>query len=71
MKAIHRNTNFEKLSYAVKRVKENKNIHQHLDLIAGLPWEDLTSFQTSFNEIYQIFEALYGFYQNILFVHNT
>lgn len=54
MKAIHRNTNFEKLSYAVKRVKENKNIHQHLDLIAGLPWEDLTSFQTSFNDVYAI-----------------
>ena len=54
MKAIHRNTDFEKLSYAIKRIKENKNIHQHLDLIAGLPWEDLTSFQTSFNDVYAI-----------------
>lgn len=52
--AINRTMNLEKLAYAVKRVKDGNNIHQHLDLIAGLPYEDYTSFRKSFNEVYAL-----------------
>lgn len=52
IKAIHRNMDLDKLSYAVKRVRDGNNIHQHIDLIAGLPWESLISFQRSFNYVY-------------------
>ena len=50
--AINRTMNLDKLSYAVKRVQAGKNIHQHLDLIAGLPFEDYESFRNSFNDVY-------------------
>ena len=50
--AINRTMNLDKLSYAVKRVQQGENIHQHLDLIAGLPYEDYESFRNSFNEVY-------------------
>lgn len=52
LKAVNRNMNQEQLAYAVKRIGEGKNIHQHLDLIAGLPFEGYHSFQKSFNEVY-------------------
>ena len=39
---------------AVNRVKAGKNIHQHLDLIAGLPFEDYERFQQSFDDIYAL-----------------
>ena len=45
--AISRSTNIEKLAENVLRVP--KTIHQHLDLIAGLPYEDLESFGRSFD----------------------
>src|SRR5699024_5643476 len=35
-------------------IKSFKNIHQHLDLIAGLPYENYSSFRNSFNEVYEI-----------------
>jgi radical SAM superfamily enzyme YgiQ (UPF0313 family) len=50
--AIHRKMNLEKLSRNVARIKEGGNIHQHLDLIAGLPFEDYNSFEKSFNDVY-------------------
>lgn len=50
--AINRTMNLEKLHYAVERVNAGENIHQHLDLIAGLPYEDYESFHQSFNEVY-------------------
>ena len=50
--AINRTMNLEKLRYAVERVNAGKNIHQHLDLIAGLPYEDYESFHKSFNDVY-------------------
>ena len=46
---------FDKLSNIVKRIKSNKNIHQHLDLIAGLPGEDYNSFKRSFNNVYSLY----------------
>jgi radical SAM superfamily enzyme YgiQ (UPF0313 family) len=51
---IHRNMQLAKVKQAVKRVQEGKNIHQHLDLIAGLPLEDYVTFQKSFDEIYAL-----------------
>lgn len=49
---IRRKTDLKKLAYWVRKVKEGQNIHQHLDLIAGLPLEDFSSFSHSFNEVY-------------------
>ncbi len=55
MKAIKRTVDFEKLSQKVKRIKKGNNIHQHLDLIAGLPLEDLASFEKSFHDVYKLY----------------
>ncbi len=52
LKAIRRPSNIEKLGENVRRIRQNGNIHQHLDLIAGLPHEDLATFRRSFNEVY-------------------
>ena len=52
LRAIHRHADPEKLRKAVRTVSGFRNIHQHLDLIAGLPWEGLESFRNSFNEVY-------------------
>ncbi len=49
---IRRKTDLEKLEKAVQAVRGFSNIHQHLDLIAGLPYEDLSSFRQSFNRVY-------------------
>ncbi|NMB43590.1 MAG: B12-binding domain-containing radical SAM protein, partial [Clostridiales bacterium] len=54
IKAISRITNFDKISENVKKVYANRNVHQHLDLIAGLPYEDYESFKNSFNEVYAL-----------------
>ena len=51
---IRRTMDFEKLSEIVKRIHEGKNIHQHLDLIAGLPYEDMESFAKSFDDVYAL-----------------
>lgn len=52
LKEIDRVTDIEKLFYNVKRILENQNIHVHVDLIAGLPFENLESFKNSFNQVY-------------------
>ena len=52
--AIHRKTSFEKLKKNVSFIKKQGNIHQHLDLIAGLPYEDYKSFAMSFNAVYDM-----------------
>ncbi len=52
IEAIHRKTNLESLRAKVDNIHAGGNIHQHLDLIAGLPYEDYVSFQKSFNEVY-------------------
>ena len=54
IKAIQRNTKFEKLTGVVKKIKQGGNIHQHLDLIAGLPYENYESFRKSFNDVYAL-----------------
>ncbi len=50
--AINRVTDLERLKRNVAAVRAGENIHQHLDLIAGLPFEDYESFRNSFNSVY-------------------
>lgn len=50
--AVSRKTDLEKLKANVRELRSAGNIHLHLDLIAGLPYEDYSSFANSFNEIY-------------------
>ena len=51
---IRRKTSFEKISEKVRKVQEGKNVHQHLDLIAGLPYEGYESFKKSFCDVYAL-----------------
>ena len=50
--AIHRHMDLEKLFHYVDRVHTLGNIHQHLDLIAGLPYENYERFGVSFDDLY-------------------
>lgn len=54
IRAIHRHMDLDKLERCVDRVHSFRNIHQHLDLIAGLPYEDYDTFHRSFNDVYQM-----------------
>ena len=54
LRAIHRHMDLKKLEHCVNRVHSFRNIHQHLDLIAGLPYEDYDIFHQSFNDVYQM-----------------
>lgn len=54
IRAINRNVDFAALSEIVRQIKDGGNIHQHLDLIAGLPYEDYDSFGRSFNDVYAL-----------------
>ena len=54
IRAIHRHMDLKKLEHCVNRVQSFRNIHQHLDLIAGLPYEDYDIFHQSFNDVYQM-----------------
>lgn len=51
---INRTMDFPLLKKVIMEIKEGKNIHQHLDLIAGLPFEDYNRFIQSFNEVYDL-----------------
>lgn len=51
---IYRITDLEKLGHSVKTIRSYNNIHQHVDLIAGLPYEDYESFKNSFNFAYSL-----------------
>lgn len=51
---IDRVMDFGKLSCIVEKINEGENIHQHLDLIAGLPFENKESFVKSFNDVYAL-----------------
>lgn len=52
VREIDRVMDFEQLSCIVGRIRKGHNVHQHLDLIAGLPYENLESFKKSFNDVY-------------------
>ena len=54
IKEIHRTMKFSQVTEVVNRVHAAKNIHQHLDLIAGLPFEDYNSFHKSFCDVYTL-----------------
>lgn len=54
LKEINRITDFDRLSGVVNKIKNFNNIHQHLDLIAGLPHEDYNSFKKSFDDVYNL-----------------
>lgn len=48
---IDRKMPFEDIKEIALKIKALGNIHQHLDLIAGLPYEDYRSFRRSFNDV--------------------
>lgn len=52
IREIRRSMDWERLRRIVAALQEKDNIHIHLDLIAGLPYEDFHSFRNSFNEVY-------------------
>lgn len=52
IEAVNRTMNLEKVKQVVNRLQNKGNIHIHLDLIAGLPYEDLETFKKSFDEVY-------------------
>lgn len=54
LKEIRRFVNFPKLKEVCKKIKSYKNIHLHLDLIAGLPFEGYDRFLESFDDVYAI-----------------
>lgn len=54
LRNINRFVNFEVIKEKVEKIISTKNIHQHLDLIVGLPGENYTSFKKSFNDVYGI-----------------
>lgn len=51
---IRRRMDFDRVAAVVRRISSWKNIHIHLDLIAGLPFEDLQRFRVSFNDVYAL-----------------
>jgi radical SAM superfamily enzyme YgiQ (UPF0313 family) len=54
IEAIDRKTDFQKLSYVIRRLKEAGNIQLHLDLIAGLPYETYLQFKKTFDDVYKL-----------------
>ena len=54
IKAIRRTMDFEKLKGIVEQIHSFGNIHQHLDLIAGLPYEGYDGFHKSFCDVYAL-----------------
>lgn len=54
IKEIRRTMDLDKVAMRVAEVNSFGNIHQHLDLIAGLPYEDIESFHQSFNDVYKM-----------------
>lgn len=53
LREICRTTDMERLEKAVGKIRQAGNVHQHLDLIAGLPEEDFHTFGESFRQVYQ------------------
>ncbi len=54
MRAICRVSDLDRLKDRVGKVYAGRNIHQHLDLIAGLPYEDYMSFRDSYNDVHRM-----------------
>lgn len=54
IKAIRRTMDLQKVNSVTAKIREAGNVHQHLDLIAGLPYEDYESFGKSFDRVYRM-----------------
>lgn len=54
LQAVNRKTDLRNIFDSFQKLKSYQNIHLHLDLIAGLPYEDLTSFKKSFLDLYTL-----------------
>lgn len=54
LEGLQRKMNFSQVQESVEKLKNRGNVHLHLDLIAGLPGEDIISLEKSFNEVYQL-----------------
>ena len=54
LSAIHRNAPFFEIAEKVRKIQEGHNVHQHLDLIAGLPYGTMEEFRKSFNDVYSL-----------------
>ena len=54
LEAVRRRTDLKKIGTVCERLKKRENIHIHLDLIAGLPYESKNRFAQSFNEVYAL-----------------
>lgn len=54
LKAVDRRHNIERLVHNLKEIAQMKNIHLHIDLIAGLPYEDYDSFAKGFDLAFEI-----------------
>ncbi|MBD5458674.1 MAG: B12-binding domain-containing radical SAM protein [Lachnospiraceae bacterium] len=54
LREIRRTADLDRIRRVVKRIEDGHNIHVHLDLIAGLPYEDYESFLHSFNSVYEM-----------------
>ena len=52
IKEIRRTMKFSEVARIVERINKHQNVHQHLDLIAGLPYEGMESFKNSFDDVY-------------------
>lgn len=55
LSSINRNIKFNKINTNIKKVIDTRKLHVHLDLIAGLPYEDYSSFMNSFDDVYQLY----------------
>ena len=54
LEAIRRTTDLDRLRQAVAAINQGGNVHQHLDLIVGLPYEDFERFKESFDDVYRM-----------------
>ena len=54
LEAIRRKTDIDEIRRITSRVNAGRNVHQHLDLIAGLPYEGMESFRKSFDDVYSM-----------------
>lgn len=54
IREIRRTMRFEEVARIVQRINQGENVHQHLDLIAGLPYQGMESFQKSFDDVYRL-----------------
>ncbi|MBQ6360105.1 MAG: DUF4080 domain-containing protein [Lachnospiraceae bacterium] len=53
--SVHRSAKLDRIREVTERLNKKQNINLHLDLIAGLPYEDLQSFRQSFNTVYEMY----------------